>query len=96
MAIDSERPQRRHPRFMTDLTCRFRLDGTFQWDTGELMNLSKGGVCIKCKTPPEKEAIVEIEVDLFTDEGVWKKRKMRAKVMWRRGKRAGLNFLPDT
>lgn len=86
-------PQRKHQRFPTDLTCRYRIDGTFPWENGELVNLSKGGVCIKAKVPPSKDAIVEIELDLFTDEGVWKKRKMRAKVMWRRGKRSGLNFI---
>lgn len=95
MAINADQ-QRKHPRFNTDLVCRFRVDGTFQWETGDLMNLSKGGVCLKAKVPPQKDAIVEIELDLFTDEGVWKKRKMKAKVMWRRGKRAGLGFTNDS
>jgi hypothetical protein len=84
-----------HQRFHTDLVCRFRSVGTFQWDEAEVMNLSKGGVCLKAKTPPEKGALVEMEVDLYTDEGVWKNRKMRARVMWRKGKRAGLAFTND-
>lgn len=92
MAINPDEPKRKFPRFATDVGCRFRSDGTFQWEMGELMNLSKGGVCIKAKVPPSKDSIVELEIDLYTDEGIWKKRKMKAKVMWRRGKRAGLHF----
>ena len=92
MAVASE-PKRKHPRFPTDVGCLFRVAGTFQWESGELINLSKGGVCIKAKLPPSKDEIVELEIDLFTDEGVWKKRKMKAIVMWRRGKRAGLHFV---
>ncbi len=91
MAVSSE-PKRKHPRFPTDVGCLFRVSGTFQWEPGELINLSKGGVCIKAKLPPSKDTRVELEIDLFTDEGVWKKRKMKAIVMWRRGKRAGLHF----
>lgn len=91
MALNSKN-QRQFQRFPTDLACRFREEGTFPWDNGELMNLSKGGVCLKAKVPPQKDSTVELEVDLFTDDGVWKSRKMRARVMWRKGKRAGLSF----
>lgn len=92
MAINAD-IKRKHPRFPTDLQCLYRVEGTFAWESGELINLSKGGVCIKAKIPPSKAAIVEIEIDLRTDEGVWKKRKLKARVMWRRGKRAGLHFI---
>ncbi len=92
MALDNGEVKRKHPRFPTDLECLFRVEGTFAWDNGELLNLSKGGVCIKAKVPPAKDAIVEIEIDLVTDRGDRKKRKMKARVMWKRGKRAGLNF----
>ena len=60
------------------------------------MNLSKGGVCLKAKVPPHKDEIIEMEIDLYTDEGVWKNRKMKARVMWRKGKRAGLSFTSDS
>ncbi|HWU44921.1 MAG TPA: PilZ domain-containing protein [Bdellovibrio sp.] len=92
MAIETD-IKRKYPRFPTDLTCLFRSEGTFAWESGELLNLSKGGVCIKSKTPPAKDAIIEIEIDLFTEQSGWKKRKMKARVMWRRGKRAGLHFV---
>lgn len=84
---------RRFPRFATDVVCRFRLEGTFQWSEGELVNLSKGGVCLKAKTPPVKEDIIELEIDLLSEKGEWRKRRLRAKVAWKRGKRAGLMFL---
>lgn len=92
MAIDAD-VKRRFPRFPTDLACLFRAEGTFQWETGELVNLSKGGICIKAKLPPAKDSIVEIEIDLNTGSGEKKKRKMKAKVVWKRGKRSGLNFI---
>ncbi|CAN5628814.1 hypothetical protein BH10BDE1_BH10BDE1_10040 [soil metagenome] len=94
LALNSKH-QRKFPRYNTDVVCRFRLAGTFQWGSGELMNLSKGGVCLKAKVPPNKDELVEMEIDLFTDEGEWKNRKMRARVMWRKGKRAGLSFTND-
>ncbi len=86
--------KRQFQRFATtDLICRFRVDGTFQWDDSQMMNLSQGGVCIKAKVPPPKDAVVELELDLYTPNGGWKKRKMKARVMWSRGKRAGLHFI---
>ena len=60
-----------------------------------MMNLSKGGVCIKAKAPPPKGVIVELELNLQTPVDGWKKRKMKARVMWCRGKRSGLHFLTD-
>jgi hypothetical protein len=94
VALNSK-SQRKFPRYNTDLNCRFRLSGTFQWDNGELMNLSQGGVCLKARTPPRKDEMIEIEIDLFTDEGVWKNRKMKARVMWQKGKRSGLRFVGE-
>ncbi len=84
---------RRFPRFPTDVVCRFRLEGTFQWSEGELVNLSKGGICLKAKSPPVKGETVELEMDLLSEKGEWRKRRMRVKVVWKRGKRAGLMFL---
>ncbi|MBN8540960.1 MAG: PilZ domain-containing protein [Deltaproteobacteria bacterium] len=85
---------RRFPRFATDVACRFRTEGTFQWQEGELVNLSKGGVCLKAKSPPAKDETIELEMDLLSEKGEWRKRRLRAKVIWKRGKRAGLGFLP--
>jgi hypothetical protein len=86
---------RRFPRFATDVVCRFRSEGTFQWMEGELVNLSKGGVCLKAKSPPMKDEIVELEMDLLSEKGEWRKRRLRAKAVWKRGKRSGLMFLPS-
>jgi hypothetical protein len=85
---------RRFPRFATDVVCRFRKEGTFQWEEGELVNLSKGGVCLKAKAPPVKDQIVELEMDLLSEKGEWRKRRLRAKAVWKRGTRSGLMFLP--
>lgn len=93
MAMNKLTP-RRLPRFATDVPCRFRPEGTFQWSEGELVNLSKGGVCIKAKVPPMKDEIIEIEMDLLSEQGEWRKRRLRAKCVWKRGQRAGLMFQP--
>lgn len=84
---------RKFPRFPTDVVCLFRHEGAFQWSEGELVNMSKGGVCLKSKVPPARGSLVELEVELLTKDGSFKKRRLKAKVVWRRGVRAGLLFL---
>jgi len=84
---------RKFPRFPTDVTCLFRQDGGFQWSEGELINMSRGGVCLKCKAPPPRGTAVEIEVALLSRDGSFKKRRLKTRVEWRRGIRAGLRFV---
>lgn len=92
MALGKLTP-RRFPRFATDVACRFREEGSFQWAQGEILNLSKGGFCLKAKHPPERDVTIEIEMDLLTEKGEWQRRRLRAQTVWKRGKRAGLRFL---
>lgn len=95
MAVSNKASPRKYTRYGTDLQCRFRIEGTFPWLDGVLVNLSKGGTCLKAKGCPAKGDDVELEVTLITDDGKWTKRKMRATSMWQRGIRAGLKFKVD-
>lgn len=95
MAVGPKLTPRRFPRFATDVICRYREAGSFNWLQGEILNLSKGGFCLKSKNPPERETIIEIEMDLLTEKGEWQRRRLRAQTVWKRGMRAGFRFLTN-
>lgn len=91
MALSGINP-RRFPRYATDVFCRFRETGSFQWQQGQIVNMSKTGFCLKASQPPAKDIEIEVEMDLLVD-GKWENRKLDAVVMWKRGKRSGLRFI---
>jgi hypothetical protein len=86
---------RKYNRFKVDLPARFRLVGKFRWRQGALLNLSKGGVCLLSRGIDGALVIndeLEIEVATIDGEGRIQVRRLKSKVMWRRGNRYGLEF----
>lgn len=60
---------RSHPRFLTEeLKCRFRMMGDFRWYSGWLINVSRGGICLKALVLPPVGVQVDIEVELSVAE----------------------------
>lgn len=92
----SDNIRRQPKRFPVELSARFRsADGAEKdWVEGHLVNLSEGGLCLKAEAeiliPGE---VLEIVIDSIDKKGVKHKRLMRAKVVWRKEGRAGVQFM---
>ncbi len=84
------------PRFPVDMSARFRsAEGeNAEWREGRLLNLSEGGLCLKADSeslmPGE---ILEIVIDSVDKKGIARRRLLRAKVVWRKADKAGVQFM---
>lgn len=92
---------RAHTRFRVDLPVRIRPLGTFRWQEGSLINLSKGGICLEARPSAKGEARsvfetgawLEVEIPTVDREGKPRERRMEAEVQWSKGRRYGLRFV---
>lgn len=87
--------KRQPKRFPVDMPARFRAaEEPGEWLEGRLLNLSEGGLCLAAAAefllPGE---IVEIVIESVDKKGVPRRRLVRAKVVWRKNGRAGVQFM---
>ncbi len=81
------------PRFKTDLAVKFRLaNSTMAFNSGRLVNLSAGGVCLWTKSKILTGEKLELVVESVDKKGLKRRRLLRAKVTWVKGLEAGLMF----
>lgn len=82
-------------RFPVDMPAKFRVaDSDGDWIEGRLLNLSESGLCLQAEAelllPGET---LEILIHSVDKKGMIRKRLMRAKVVWRKEGRAGVQFM---
>ncbi|MCM2280705.1 MAG: PilZ domain-containing protein [Bdellovibrionaceae bacterium] len=87
--------KRQPQRFQVNIPARFRPAGTStEWLEGRLLNLSEGGLCLESQgqtlLPGE---ILEIVIDTIDGKGIPRKRFIRAKIVWRKDGRTGVQFM---
>ncbi len=89
----AKRMARQPERFSVKVPARFRINGSKLWIDAELIDLSTGGVCLTTPQPPPRETIIEIITTSVDPKGVSHQRLLKAKVVWTKGDRCGLELV---
>jgi hypothetical protein len=82
--------KRKHERHPVRLKAKVRPIGKREWSTGNLINLSQGGMCLESQLGYFVGQMIELMVP--KEDGA-DSHFITAIVVWKRGSKHGLNFL---
>jgi len=91
MASTAKRPPQ---RYQVEMPTRFRVMGTRErFSEAQMRNLSEGGLCIETSQPLNRGDLIEVIAETTDSSGVVHKRLIRARVIWCKDGKAGIQFL---
>ena len=88
----SRQPQ----RYDVEINATFRAVGSVDWANAELVNLSFGGLCMRSSAPLTKDQVLEFIVETVDAQKNRHRRRVVARVVWKRDGRYGVQFLQST
>ena len=87
---------RKPERYDVEINATFRAVGSLEWFDAELVNLSFGGLCMKSGATLTQDQVLEFVVETVDAEQNRHRRRVIARVIWRREGRYGVQFLQST
>lgn len=79
-------------RYRIEVDVKVRLEGTFQWQSAKLVNLSRSGACVNSKLQLDVARPVELEIPVLAGAEHLGIRRLLAEIVWAKGQKYGLKF----